>query len=239
VTSRIDRCERRGLPLLGAAALLLIGICGSAFAQEGVPAERPLLQPKPAWEWRDDERLAARFNHVAIESRNAAYIAVHGPLPVAALPIEAAPAADMTRARIQYVIEGRRNPELLLPHELFDALVGGVDPRQEVRSRARADLRRRLASLNLDPDRFWNAIEISAGEYAKRRLEPSEEDSVVHHSALCAERFESFTAASAAVGEDTLRRVLYTAVAPEITFTSTTDERDPIARLRSEARGCK
>jgi hypothetical protein len=79
----------------------------------------PLLAQSPD-EWDVERRLAARFDEARNAERVAALVARFPNL--AFKPEENAPGSRY------YVIEGERNPELFLPHELFEGLLSGVDP---------------------------------------------------------------------------------------------------------------
>src|ERR1051325_6272872 len=80
-----------------------------AAKQHGTPS--PQAKPKAAWEWSIDERIAKRLDPQDIRERAAAedsdlrkdgfQVEVHGMGPV------------------QFTVDGRRYPELLMPFELF------------------------------------------------------------------------------------------------------------------------
>jgi hypothetical protein len=79
----------------------------------------PLLAQSPE-EWDIERRLAERFD----ETRNAERIAAL----VARFPNLAFKPEENAPGSRYYVIEGERNPELFLPHELFEGLVGEIKP---------------------------------------------------------------------------------------------------------------
>src|SRR5687767_2852133 len=73
------------------------------------------FQARNAWEWNDDERLARRFDPAAIRER--AYSERRDSNTGRAI------GAQTKDGELPNVVNGQRNPELFLPHELFAQLV--------------------------------------------------------------------------------------------------------------------
>ena len=196
---------------------------------------------KPAWQWTLDERLAKRFDPEARRARIAAKIAVEADfqkkVEAAGLPpLEGAgDFAERSRREDLDVINGRQNPELFLPVELFGNLLldafppGGIDPteyRSMIESRAAAlgfgtDLwprLRRLAAPVLEFDRKREKL---------ARTNPSAVH--IHDGAkmdadeliFCRDRADALAKAEAEFGKEPFLRLLYEAVVPssEVTYT--------------------
>src|SRR5437588_13079962 len=90
--------------------------------------------PKAAWQLTLDERLAARLD-AAATSRRIAESAPPGSNRAAT-----SSTAGTAKHRRRDFVAGDRHPELLLPHELFDFLIGTTmddDPRTREFLRAR------------------------------------------------------------------------------------------------------
>jgi hypothetical protein len=104
--------DSRSIPI----SALFIFIALPIFAGNSLAAPQAAKQP---WQWTDEERLGARFSPAAIADRNAAYQKSRA----RATSTSAQPAPGQ-----RYVIDGRRNPELFLRHELLDHLLRGVGP---------------------------------------------------------------------------------------------------------------
>ena len=227
-------------PLLLCLTIILLAVAAPALAEannQGVEREQQTPRVKRSWDWTVEERLNSRFSATEIAERNAAYHQTNHGLVAGSMAVSDPTSAD--RERVSYVIEGRRNPELFLPHEIFDSLVGAVDPRAEVRLRAQASLAPGIRALGLDDATFWLELEAAAGGYARKRIGSPPANDPTWQQSLCSMRFESLATLTKAVGDETLGRVLYQVVAPQMTFTGSTNEVDPSARLRAEARGCR
>jgi hypothetical protein len=173
-----------------------------------------LSMGRPAWEWSDDERLARRFD----------------------------PGASH--------VDGRRNPELFFPHELFAQLVmtALIDD-------TRAETRERLASvIEGDAATFWSRLEAASAPYAAiltreralaAQLSSATEDKrvalqqeiVAVQTPQCAARIDALNAAVQAIGKPALYRVLYKAIAPEMSVTAGPEL--TAERMRFIAGGCR
>jgi hypothetical protein len=188
---------------------------------------------KAAWDWTVDERLAARFDPANIKERDEAYVAKYG----AAHP-ELRSERDTPHTELRYRIDGGRNPELFLPHELFDSLLRGVASEEPVRSQVRQNSAAGLRGAGFDPDLFWPALESIAApcvSWIGRRGGQSRQDQYEK----CHARYVALEAARQRFGPAQFDRMLYMVVAPEKQFSVGTNFPNPKEDLRREAAGCQ
>jgi hypothetical protein len=199
------------------------------LATAAVPAGAE--QKKEAWMWTLDQRLTARFDPAMIRERDEAYVALHPQL-------RSYPVRPLSANELRYRIDGGRNPELFLPHELFDYLLrDGFDTDPERRSKNRAAVARLLCRAGFDPDGFWPKLESVSGIYLALRTR--EIRSRAEATDRCRARYEALSAAHELFGSEQFHRMLYSAVAPNVQFSiGTSTFRDPAERLRNEAGGC-
>lgn len=98
----------------------------SALAQAEEP-EKERKEPKAgermkaAWEWSLDERIAKRLDAQQIRERAGARERDLSKDPMRLQAHDSGP--------VEFVIEGRRNPELFMTFELFGSIFLGIDPR--------------------------------------------------------------------------------------------------------------
>ena len=173
-------------PLLLCLTIILLAVAAPALAEannQGVEREQQTPRVKRSWDWTVEERLNSRFSATEIAERNAAYHQTNHGLVAGSMAVSDPTSAD--RERVSYVIEGRRNPELFLPHEIFDSLVGAVDPRAEVRLRAQASLAPGIRALGLDDATFWLELEAAAGGYARKRIGSPPANDPTWQQSLC------------------------------------------------------
>jgi len=183
-------------------------------------------QSKQPWEWTIDERLADRFDPAKIREREEAYVAAHP-------QIRSMPERPLGKDELRYRIDGRRNLELLLPHELFDSLLRSLLSNDE---KSRTQWNARLKSAGFDPDHFWPDLEsVSAGYLPLLDRTVSGRSNAFEQ---CHARFESLNAARNLFGAERFDRMTYAVVAPHTQCSEGTTVRDPAKRLRSEANGC-
>ncbi|HUJ14053.1 MAG TPA: hypothetical protein VL284_09730 [Thermoanaerobaculia bacterium] len=185
---------------------------------------------KPAWEWTLDERLAERFDPANIQERNDAYVERFPQL-------RGRPEPPLTGG-VRYRIDGSRNPELFLPHELFDILVkDGLSSDPSIAAKSRLRLAGRLRSAGFDPETFWPALESVSAPYLvwtnKRSLQGRETDE------RCLARYEALQAARSVFGRQAFDRMLYSVIAPGAQFGAGTSMGNPADFLRREANGCQ
>jgi hypothetical protein len=127
-----------------------------------------------------------------------------------------------------YLIVGWRNPELFLPHELFDALLGADKS-------GRDSYVARLGDFGWEAASFWTALdELSAGYVAVRYKQRTSSGA----AAACRARFDALERARETFGKKKFDAFLYSAIPPGMVSTTSTPEPDPAASLRRAARGC-
>ena len=203
----------------------LLFCAASAFA-----APQAAKQP---WQWSDEERLASRFDAQSRAERTAAYRQSH---PGAEGDGQRPPASGLT-----YVIDGRRNPELFMRHELLDHLLRGLGSNASDRETYQRALQSDLAALGMDASTFWAELEKAGHSYLllKRKLEARGHGrSRADQNGLCAARATMLAAAEKRFGAERFAKLLYTVVAPSIVHSESTTYPDPAGQLRREAEGC-
>lgn len=190
-------------------------------------AEQPERKP---WEWTQEERLAVRLDPAQIARRQNAEAA----RAAAATP---QPSTTAQQGLHNYSIDGSRNPELLLPHELFRSLLSGFMPNEEARQRKRDSLRAAIVAAGFDEALFWSQLRAAASEYIDNHVYPA--PGTPHRPGLCRSAFVSLNNARQVFGKDRFDRFLYEAIAPVTQVTSATNAADPSAELRFVAAGCQ
>jgi hypothetical protein len=179
----------------------------------------PLLAQSPE-EWDVERRLAERFD----DARNAERIAV----ATAKSPgLSLRSATDAPGSRI-YLIVGWRNPELLLPHELFDSLL-------DTDKSWRDSYAEKLGEAGWEAASFWTTLDQLSATYRAVRYKQQLDSSAV---SACRARFDALEQARETFGKKKFDAFLYSAIPPGMVFRSSTPEQDPAASLRREAQGC-
>jgi hypothetical protein len=208
-------------------AMLAAFVTGAVAAQ--APADK--AEGKQPWAWTTEQRLAARFDAVSISQRKAAY---ERSMPQSIQNAsDAVPAAE---SRTEYVIEGRRNPELFLPFELVRGILdSGFDADIERRGRSRALYRHGIAALGMNEADFW-ALLATSEERARR---PHLAKSIDADTAVCRVRVEVLADLRQIFGQDVFDRFLYVTVAPYTSLSSsTTNVHSGKTELLWEEAGC-
>jgi hypothetical protein len=113
--------------------------------------EKRLPKTTEAWKWTLEQRIATRLDPAGLDERRR----------VAALNNSDGPVTNPA----QLVIEGSRNPELFLPHELMSFLITDVMLPGDDRHRATYDPV--LADFNWEPATFWNDVRSAAADYLR------------------------------------------------------------------------
>lgn len=223
-------------------ALLACVVVGSAAAQTADATDAGLSK-RPAWQWSLEERLGARFDPEGMKVRAAE--ATAGRQKAAARFGETVDAP-----RDQHSIDGRREPELFLPTELFRSFINSAFPEDgQGQIYARRRFEPGAAALGIGSD-LWVRLEKAAAPYLRVRderyrramaaLERSEEpenpeaDDLAH----CRTLAQSLAAAKAEFGAEALLRLLYQEVAPTLSITYNVDH-ETLGRLRSLEGGCQ
>ena len=187
---------------------------------------------KEAWEWSEDERIAARLDPDAIKQRATAHLA-H------------AEGQSEHDAGDRFVIDGKENPELFLPFELFTSLVSAVDPSLTERDRGihRALFEPGLVKMGYDPAKVWKDLQASAAMYfAARELarkSDTTEDSSAAQVRICRARYDSIKFARDRFGGNAFDRLLYTVVAPTLTTVGAVPGAGEGNGLRYLSAGCQ
>jgi hypothetical protein len=205
VSQPFTRPDLRFLAWVLMPVALLAASISPGFAQDGLSTAR-----KPAWAWSLEERLAKRA-----DPRD---IALRAQRPKAQIPAQ--PGLN--------VIDGKRNPELLFPTELFDALLEDGFPSTGLDYNSRRHIDEAAAALGLGSD-FWPRLQRTASAYlasqrdyeplirSKRGKGPESASSIkAAQLGLCHARAEALRAAKAEFGEELFLRLLYEGMAPNI-----------------------
>ena len=209
---------------------IVAGVLAVAVVLVAIPARALTGVAKPAWEWQLIDRVTVRTHPSAVE----------------ALRVTST-ASDRYAVRI----DGRRNPELFLPIELFRNLLSGLSGDPSGRPVLREAFAPVVERLTLPPD-FLDQIAETSSEYIAahkriRRLNAelaerpgaddvrSERD--VLGAAQCATLFEALESARARYGRERFERFLYEAVAPGMVVVLAEPE-DAVDLLKWEG-GCK
>lgn len=197
--------------------------------------------PKKPWEWTLEERLALRFDPAHIQARQALYEADY---PQSKGQHRFKPGVTNDEGRevpgaIVYGIDGRRNPELFLPHELFSTLLSGFTPDLALRQKQRDALRHGVRSFYVDEKEFWSRLEGIASRAVVVKYAPYESK-----NEPAAKRRERLCISHGALQEarrEFLRfdEFLYTVIAPWSQISEATSFSDPTARLRDAEKGCQ
>jgi hypothetical protein len=204
--------------------LLLVVYASAAAAQTS----------KAPWEWSVEERLAERLDQTKVVARERAYeetIRAHHSARVVN-------AADAQLGAQRDSIDGKRNPELFFPHELFDGLLTGLTPDQTLRRLQRDLYGPGIRALQYDEERFWSALESIASEYLVYRFVRTS-GGEEYAQARCRLRYESLQQAYGFYGREKFLRLLYTVVAPTSQHAASSSRADMAAALQRQASGCQ
>ena len=226
------------------------------FLSHGVPAQTPDIPRtqkirKPAWQWTLAERLAARFDPAAMKARQARRLAEHEAHQAArrARGVPEDPIFDHFEPSPDS-IEGKENPELFLPHELFNfLLITCFPPEGDLFSRGRIE--QRAPALGLGSD-FWSRLgkiseplldlDSKRHKLAMEAIRSGAEVPEVEGPYLrCRLRADALSAAKAEFGEEVFLRLLYEAVAPSIGISGSPDQdmAELDESLRYQEGGCR
>ncbi len=215
-----------------AVVVSLLAISASSQAQRNESLSKPPL--RSPWEWTVDERLADRLNPEQIRVRNAAYAdAVSQRGSSSAVTGAHSDAARNDSSVLTYEIDGRRNPELFLTHELFDRLLIGLASDGTMRTKQRAFYGPFLRGLGYDETAFWASLEsVSSGYLAVR-------DTATEGDVSCVARYQALQAARRLFGQQRFDRLLYVVVAPNVQHSTSTMDRNHGEALRRAEMGCQ
>ncbi len=198
------------------ASVSLLSSSNASTHSEGSSSRKP-------WQWNDAERIASRTDAVAAADRVRADAAAAHAEPKGIQTSAAQPAQPFD------VIDGKRNPELLLTQEVFDAMIRLAFADQAItRTAYRESKEQYRKELGLPSD-FWERLGVISGPYiAERRRErevafsnlpaPDRAAEAAQVSTLmCRDRFAAISEARASFGER-FDQFLYLAIAPGISI---------------------
>ena len=192
---------------------------------------------RPPWEWTLKERLDERFDPISIRERDAARLAAD-PRETSGSPNKTDDIAEISKDRpFEYGIDGRRNPELFLSFELFDALLTGLSPQESTRTSQRQLRQKYLRSLGYDPNVFWGSLEGLSADYLDTQTRMCTDKACA--DARCVARFQALEAARKLFGRDEFNRLLYLAVAPTLRHATATMDKNYRADLERQELGCR
>jgi hypothetical protein len=181
---------------------------------------------KPAWQWSDEERTTARTN----------------PGPSGHHPLSAE-STSVSEDHTQFLLDGSRNPELLMPAELFNSLTLGLWGERAVREDARSRYRDAIRKFGWDEDAFWGTLakldhrqQELQRRLLSRDLKPDDGERL--NVEACTARLTAFRDVKATLGADKFVQFLYTAVAPGMILTARVGA-DEQERLRWVEGGCQ
>ena len=179
-------------------------------------------------EWDVERRLAERFD----ETRNAERLAVL----VARAPKLAFEPEKYAPGSRYYVIEGKRNPELFLPHELFRGLVDEIGRPEGKTELPDHVYGRKLADFGWEAAPFWTTLSEVSARFRELEYRTT---TAAERVARCRALYDALEGARATFGQKEFDAFLYKAIAEATLLTKVTSEPNPAATLRREARGCQ
>ena len=189
-------------------------------------ATLPLIAqtPKHPWEWTDAERIAALTDDAAAAARLRAYQASQQP----DVTYKVEGMASDPIATCYDRIEGRQDPHLFFPFELFESLIRMAYNDEFITRRASRDgVAGDLETIGLPAD-FWDRLELISATYRTDQKDAehyrlSRRSEVEKHAALdmtykriCRNRRTALSEAQERFGPK-FNQFLYTAIAPTIT----------------------
>lgn len=133
------------MPRLIVFQVVLLFCCVSTFAAE---PERREVSKQP-WQWTLDDRLASRTDPVAARERTRVHVQESG-------AASAAPG---------FIIDGKRNPELFLSHELMALLLSTAGTDDAASQRTRASYDSAVEELGWEATTFWRDFADASGEF--------------------------------------------------------------------------
>jgi hypothetical protein len=209
----MDQKTEKASCLVAAIALFLLGVPAAQGAQPEKDAPK-----KPAWKWTLDERLAARLDPESMAARVAENRARTEAI-LKSQGVNYVPKEQAGPPLLEETIIGSKNPELFLPSELFDALLGQAFLVAD-RQAGRNWIEPRAAALGFGRD-FLDRLGKTVEPYLRlltkqgprgQRITISEEEDL----RLCHLRVQALEATEAEFGEESFLRLLYEAVAPSL-----------------------
>ncbi|HEX6640583.1 MAG TPA: hypothetical protein VF215_05690 [Thermoanaerobaculia bacterium] len=144
--------------------IIIVWLSAILFSALTLSAEK--MEPKPAWAWREDERLAERLAPDAIARRVHEYARSQN--------MAASESMQARGVRQSFVVDGGANPELFMPWELMDSLLGGAERTSDDGvNHFKAGLHRDIIAFGWKPEEFWAEIDRIGSEYQRTKREAS------------------------------------------------------------------
>lgn len=226
--------------------VLSVMIAAAASAQEPDHAASTAAA-KPAWQWTLEERIAKRLDRDSIRKRAEASD------KDGATPQELS-TANVFLSPSRFVIEGKRDPALLMPFELFGSLQTGVS--DEPGRGLRRLYRDKIRETGWNEELFWKVIADASAEYFRvlnekhavrrqARSLPEAERTPLTTAAealdvtSCRLRKEAQDAVRQQLGPEKFDRFLYEHVAPNVGIGSDFPYGNEEWRLKYVEGGCQ
>ncbi len=233
---------------LTTTTLLVSLLSPVALAQPAQVENTVVAARKPAWEWTFDERIAKRLDPSHIRERAVAnekdLVERGGFKPEEVIPV-------------RFTIEGRRDPELFMPSELFHSILDGARIGSDTGD-TRKTYKQKILDAGWDEDLFWQTVEEASAEYWKT----TNERLALEHAALtqpvalaerraltikaeslgipgCRLRADALQTVRQKLGAEKFDRFLYETIAPTISIGSNLPFANEEWRLRYIEGGCR
>jgi len=185
-----------------------------------------------SWEMSDEERIARRVYRRRQLHPESASVPTHG---------------------YRESVDGRTNPELFMPYELYDHLLLALSSDKTLAARFHAKFDPRVKAFGYDENAFWNTLSSAALPYLRTReqhekrrhrtttfqLADGRESMVTINRDDCAARLESLDHARRLLGGRKFDHFLYSKIATTFQHSEGGSAPDRAAQLRYMARGCQ
>lgn len=173
---------------------------------------------KPAWEWTDAERIAARLDPRNLEAR-----------------VRANAAADPEATGLAFVIDGSRDPALFLPAEVMDMLLASFSfDGNALGEPDRIHLQAPIESFGWDPGVFWSDVRLAANEYfAAMQEQRSSKATDAISRKICSSRIKALRTIREKY--ERFDEFLYRVIAPRSTLGGSRAENEESLRWRNGA----
>jgi hypothetical protein len=236
------------------ATMLLVSLISPIAVSQTAELETPAVAAtKPAWEWTLDERIAKRLDPAMIRERTQASerdrVEKDGFTP------EVRASVGLLATPVRFIVEGRRDPELLMPFELFGSIIEGVGE-PDNRSGTRRVYRDEIRESGWQEELFWQTLQEATAEYVKAQeervamelkaltLPPAERRALsikaeARNTAECGLRMDALQKVRQKLGTEKFDRFLYEKVAPNVGISSDFPFGNEEWRLRYIEGGCR
>lgn len=226
------------------ASVLSFLCCVSAFAKD---------EAKPAWKWTIEERIAKRLDPEEIRKRTLQkerdLVEKDGITPEIRISVGLPPVAV-----VKFVVEGRNDPELLMPWELFGSVLDGASPVSGDGTRRR--YRRAIVEAGWTEEFFWKTLQEASSEifqhqeerlaFARKQTPVDVAERRAHEMKLeamsireCGMQADALQVVRKKLGVEKFDRFLYEKVAPNVGIGSDFPFANEEWRLRFIEGGCR